>query len=608
MLIYNSVNVIVQRPIFKHKYGITQYYQLDDLQVELMAYKAGLTVEEGGLGLAGHFRNITNILYGPKSLEPWIWSPWTEKMNDSAHSHPITGLVRPHIAFSGCASSGKSHFGALFGIINWLCDPTNTYVFMTSTSLSEAKHRVWKSVVKLYMSAKDILPGKLIDSLCKIPTINEDGSHNDSAGIFLIAAAPTKEREAVGKLIGKKAKRVIFIADELPELSHAIPEAAFGNLMSNELFQFMALGNFKTRYDPFGELVEPKDGWDSINVDSDEWECRRFANFYCIHFDGMKSPNIMAGTDLYPHIYGSKQLSVHRKDFGENSAMFWRMCRSFEAPIGLDNCIYSEADLTAGRAYENTLWKSPPLAVAAMDPSFTNGGDRTVQMIGLFGISIEDLWVLQLTHTLILHDDARLKTTRDFQIARQFRDNCRKHGVLPENAAMDVTGAGSPLYSIICEEWSRSVLPVNFSGSPSTLFVRVGDQLAANKQFDRRVSELWWVGKEFMRFSQLRGVTKELARELRARYYETTKGADGLKVSVEKKEDMRKRIGFSPDEGDCFAIMIELARQRHNFLAGGEGKGPSSINKDWEREYMQVSEMYSNARYEEPSHDEIIIS
>ncbi len=593
----------MQRPIFKHRYGITQYHQLDDLQVELIAYKAGLTIEEGGLGLAGHFRNITNMLYGPKSREPWIWSPWSDKMCDVAHEHPITGVARPHVAFSGCASSSKSHFGALFGIINWLCDPWNTYVFMTSTSLSEAKHRVWKSVVKLYMAAKDILPGKLIDSLCKIPTVNDDGNHNDSAGIFLIAAAPTKEREAIGKLIGKKAKRVIFIADELPELSHAIPEAAFGNLMSNELFQFMALGNFKSRYDPFGELVEPKDGWDSINVDSDEWECARFGNFYCVHFDGMKSPNIMAGTDLYPHMYGSKQLNVHRRDFGDNSAMFWRMCRSFEAPIGLENCIYSEAELSAGRAYDKAIWKSPPLAVSSMDPSFTNGGDRTVQMIGHFGISIDDQWVLQLIETLVLHDDAKLiKVSRDYQIARQFRDNCKKWGVEPGNAALDVTGAGSPLYSIICEEWSHYVVPVNFSGAPSQMYVRVGDQLPAHKQFDRRVSELWWVGKEFMRFGQIKGVTKDLARELRARYYETVKGVDGLKVCVEKKEDMRKRIGFSPDAGDCFNVMIELVRQKHNFLAGGTGRGPVGQQKEWAKEVELVDQLYANVKYEEPEY------
>ena len=111
-----------------------------------------------------------------------------------------------------------------------------------------------------------------------------------------------------------------------------------------------------------------------------------------------------------------------------------------------------------------------------------------------------------------------------------------------------------------------------------------------------------------MRFTQLRGITKDLARELRARYYETMKGADGLKVCVEKKEDMRKRIGFSPDQGDCYNIMIELCRQRHSFLAGGIGQGQNAVNKAWEKEVSDVDQMYQNVRYEEPNYAEAVLS
>jgi hypothetical protein len=589
--------------LYQYEYGIESPDVLDQVQVELEAYRLDLTIEQGGLGGAAHFKNIADILYGPDSEEPFIWHPWAEKMNECAHAHPVTGATRPHIAFSGCASSGKSMYGALFGIINWLADPQNTYVFITSTSLSEAKHRVWKSVIKLF-NAVPQLPGKLIDSLGKIPTIRPDGNHDDTAGIFLIAAAPSKEAQAVGKLIGRKNKRVVFIADELAELSPAILAACFGNLMANPFFQFMAMSNFKSRYDPFGEFVSPKDGYDSISIDTEEWETEKG---YCVRFDGTKSPNIMMGRDEFPWIYGSKQLATHKKDFGENSAMFWRMCRSFEAPISIDNSIYTEADLLAGLAYKQTVWMSPPTPISAMDPSFSNGGDRCVQIMGSYGLSIDSVWTIQVDEIRVLHEDAMKRVPRDYQIARQFRDNCIAMGVAPQHAGTDVTGAGAPLYSIISEEWNSLVLPVNFSGAPSETYVRANDTLMAKSQFDRRVSELWWVGKEFMKYGQIRGITKDLARELKARHYETAKGPDGLKVCVESKKDMRERLGFSPDQGDAWAVLVEVCRQRLGALAGGSGLGLVGSKQAFDTELELVNQIYSNVSYEEPQYQEALI-
>lgn len=583
--------------IFTHRYGIKSYKQQSDLWVELKAYQMDLTPEKGGLGPAQHFKNICMMLWGPKSEEPLAWHPWFEKMNETVHQHPLTSKLRPHVAFSGCASSGKSHYGGAFAIVNWLCDPLRTYVFVTSTSLSEAKHRIWKSVVRLYTGATILSSvGKLVDSQGKICTLKEDGKHDDTAGIFLIAASVSKEREAVAKLIGKKNKRVLLLADELPELSHSILDAFFSNLISNEINQFVAMGNFKSRYDPFGEFVKPVTGWDSINIDSEEWETERG---YCVRFDGMKSPNILSGKDEFKFLYGSKQLAEHKKNFGETSALFWRMCRSFDSPVGLDNIIYSEADLIAGKVTEKPMWMTPPIRVSTLDPSFTNGGDRSVQYIFNYGQTTNGLWTIHLDEKFVLHEDASVAVPRDFQIARKFRDNCISKYVSPENAGIDSTGAGSVLLSIIHEEWDARVMGINFSGYPSDLQVTVTDPVTARDKFDRRVSELWYVGKEFMKYGQIKGIHDDLARELKARQYETKKGPEGLKICVETKKDMKARIGFSPDEADCFVLGVDLCRQRFGALAGGIDTGMRKANTSWEQQVKDADALYANADYSE---------
>lgn len=587
---------------FRHRYGILLPRQENDLTVELKAYQLDLTPEQGGLGSAQHFRNVVEMLFGPKSDEPFIWHPWVEKMNEVVHRHPITGKIRPDVGLSGCASSSKSQFLGLYAIINWLCDPQRTYVFCTSTSLSEAKHRIWKSVIKLYTSCQGLQSvGKLIDSQGKICTLKMDGKHDDTAGIFLIAASTSKEREAIGKLIGKKNRRVFLLADELPELSHSLLDAYFGNLISNPITQLVAAGNFKSRYDPFGEFVAPKGGYDSINVETDEWETEKG---YCVRFDGMKSPNILAGKDVYKFLYGSKQLTEHKKNFGENSAMFWRMCRSFESPVGLDNIIYSEADLIAGRVDQQPMWMSHPVRLSVMDPSYTNGGDRTIQLILEYGQTTNGLWSIHLAEYIPIFEDASKAEPRDYQVARKFRDNCLSRGVSPENAALDSTGAGSVLLSIVSEEWSPLVVGINFSGAPSEKLVSASDPVTAKDKFDRRVSELWWVGKEFMKYGQIRGVNGDLARELKARTYDTRKGPEGLKIVVEPKKDMKLRLGFSPDIADSFCMGIELCRQRFGALAGGENTGLRRTEKSWDNVIALADSLYQNAKYEEPVYAE----
>jgi len=586
----------VTYPLYNITIPQTSPEHLNPLQLELVCYRHGVTVEQGGLGRAGHFKKITQMLWGPKSAAPFIWNPWAERMNDAIHSHPITGAACPHVAFSGSANSNKSHYAGAYGVINWLCAPTMTYVFITSTSISDSKHRVWKSVNKLFTAVPG-LPGELVDSKAKIVTKKPTGKHDDTAGIFIVAGAPGKAREGIGKLIGKKNPRVIVIADELPELSPAILDASFSNLNANPFFQFIAMGNFKSREDPFGEFIEPKDGWDSINISSEEWECAKY-NAYCLRFDGLKSPNLVEGRDIYPFLYGSKQLKEHRAAYGEHSAQFMRMVRSFETPIGYDNCIYSESDFVTGKAYEQVIWRGEYVRVAGADPAFTNGGDRFVIYFGKFGLSKDGVWTLQFDHFKVLHEDVRKlsERNRSYQMADQIKKECTDWGVKPEHFGLDATGAGRPFADVVEEVWSRKIYRVDFSGSPTDRVANADGKLA-KMAYDRRVTEIWYVGKEFLKSGQLKGLAKEATREAKARRYETVKGAEGLKIKAETKPDMKERLLFSPDIIEAGFVMVDLCRERLRFvpaqLNAVTPRGPDSFRNL----AKQTNKVYRNAVY-----------
>lgn len=558
--------------------------QPSPFQVELFCYRHGIGPDQGGLGRAGHFKRIVEMLWGPKSPKHFVWHPWAEKMNEVCHEHPITKSPYPHVGISGCGSSGKTDFGAVYGLVNWLVDPKNTLILCTSTDLKASRKRIWGSIVQYYQPIAGGCPAKLVDSMGIIRTDDGSGIFNDKSGVALIAGEKKKEKEAIGKLIGSKNKRVILLADELCELTEAILDAAFSNLTTNPFFQMVAFANFKSRYDPFGIFAEPINGYDSITVEDQEWETRRG---WALHFDGLKSPNILAGKDEWP-IYGSKQLAAHRKDLGPDSALFWRMCRSFESPLGIDDVIYSESDLAVGRASAEPVWYGEVTKLAAADPSYTNGGDRFILWLGKMGRVREGDTVLYFDRFLTLFDDATKskERTRAFQMADKVKKECESYGVAPKNFGIDVTANGTQA-DVIEEVWGRGVYRVDFSGSATDRRFSALNPKTAKEQYWNRVSELWYVGLEFLKHGQLKGIKLDQAREMKARKYETIKGAEGLKIRVESKKDMKVRLGFSPDIADAGFVMLDLARQK-GFRAGVEtaikqsdsfGKLAKDINK-----------------------------
>lgn len=574
------------------------------LEIELSCFAHG-TKSRGGESdnRPHHFKQVVKMLWGPKCKKHFVWNPWNEKMLEEA-------CIRKWLSLSGCAGSQKTDFLSVWGLVNWACMPLSTGVLMTSTSLSESRQRIWGRVEEYFMAASDkngnpLLPGKLISSRGRLKTFQTGVAASDRSGLHLIPGDRSKEKENIGKIIGFHNKRVIFLCDEMPELSPALTEAAQSNLIVNPYFQFIAAGNFKSIYDPFGIMASPKDGWGSVTPEHDEWET---INGKCLRFDGLKSPNILAGRKLYPGMYSTEDLEEHRKGLGEHSAGFWRMCRSFPCPEADANRIYSEADFLKGDAMGTVKWIQPPVSVASLDPAFATGGDKAIARFGLLGttaIPNDDLgprsgkMTLLLTERLELREDIRIKDeNRALQVAKLFRDACVQRRVEPENAAFDGSGGGIVFGSLLTEIWSPKLLAVQFGGSASQRPVSSKDNRPAKDVCTNRVTELWFAGVDFFHSGQIKGLDNYAAIDLTERRYDTTKGTSGLKLKAEKKEEMKSRMGRSPDDGDAFLILLELCRERLGFMADGmEGKRVIRHNS-FKRRAELTNRIYSNVAYE----------
>lgn len=584
------------------KYGIEFPDDWNDFDIERFCFLRNLGPETGhpeALGSAGHAIAGISLLWP----EDFIWTPWAEgmiegfcrkrKLDDEERqqrgesieavesgevtAEPIVASTwasyeamqrEEFIGLAGCASSGKTATMAVWGIWNYVCEPTHTKVFATSTSLKAAKNRIWGQILHFWSRmtvGKEL--GKPVKSYGVIEGVNRDGNFVSDRGLELIAGEQKREAESSDKLIGFKAPRVIFLADELSALSHGLVKTAKGNLNKNAMFQFIGSSNPDKYGDPFGLLCEPKDGWESISAEDEEWESKEG---YVLHFDGTKNPNIQAGRDIYPMLMTNQDYKDAKESHGETSPSFWRMIRGFWSPTGKDDAIYSEPDLIHGGVLQIVTWRGRYTPLAFMDPDFSSDGDGCAFLHALLGEDKENKMVFNYEGVEYFRENREDDTPRSYQIVELARKRCADLKIEDNHFGFDGSaGSGQTFGDVMDMQWTSRAFKLSFGGSASTREVMYeGRKLQANDIYWNKVTELWYGLKEFLFSAQIAGLRTELQlwKELTTRLYEV-KGKNMVKA--EPKKEMRGRVGYSPNEADALVGAIELARTRMKFSPTG---------------------------------------
>ena len=412
----------------------------------------------------------------------------------------------------------------------------------------------------------DDAPIKIRDSIGNAAYINEKDILIERAGLSLISAEKSKTKEAVGKFIGIKQKRVILIGDELSELSEAILNAGLTNLSKNPSFQMIGMSNPNSRFDAFGVWSTPKDGWDSVDTNlDDKWETKWNGTY--IRLDGEKSPNIMAGETIYPWLPTEEKLAEDKALLGVESRGYMRMVRAVFFDSDETTGIYTENEITSSGAMKKVDWQGSPINLCGIDPAFTNGGDRTIMYTAKCGYDSTGQYVIEFGDAIHLNDDATNKAVpRTYQIVQQIKEKCEKLKIPPENVSVDATGAGAPFCDVLAGEWSGKFMRISFGGKASEKRVSANSPKIGLDLYVNRVSELWFVGKELMRTRQIFGVTSDLAQEITERNYDMVKSG-GLRMKIESKPEFKSRFGKSPDLADAAFLALDCARQRLGLVA-----------------------------------------
>lgn len=528
------------------------------IDIELLAFLEGWN-DLGALGKYQHGVNAVNLIWNSGEKPNIIWTPEMEKMFKAACEYKKLGITGP-------ASCNKSHFGALWALLNFYAKPEMTMVIMTSTSVTAAKQRCWASVVKLYNAMpKDLrLKAKMVGSngILRYREIDDDMATTDARGITLVAAEAKQDANAVGKLIGRKSERMIFVADELPELSPSILTAQ-ANLQTNPDFQFIALGNAKDCFDPFGKFCTPLNGWASINENTEEWDIR---GGKVIHFDALKSTNYVTGRQVYPFMPSFQTIEDARDEYGENSLTFFRMYRGFFPPSGAVESCYSSYDLAkhiqSGEPdWEEVNGKKLFTDIAGADLSFVSDGDKTVLTHLRVGRGKDSKWRVYMVKQEIIKENILAKQeSRTASICSQIKRYLDEHKIEYQHFAYDSTGGGAPWGDyMMMMLGARRLIPIHFGGKASEMIGNGVDRRPAYERYSNRCTEIWFSANEFLRGEQLYNVSDKICEELTMRRYRS--GERG-KLMVEPKKDMKLASGRSPDFADSYLLTLTAAMEK----------------------------------------------
>lgn len=481
------------------------------------------------------------------------------------------------IGLAGNAGASKTTPVGAWAVMDWLACPSKTTSMVASTTLSDSEKRIWGRVEGFYKIAqKSMKPfggiaGHLVGYrhiIAYEDIISKDPDREYLNSISAIAYEEGQEGEkAITKTRGTHNDRVRLMVDELADMQLNVNGVRF-NLKANIDFVYIGIGNPKAGRNPHSELCEPEYGWETVDKEFDDWKTKTGT---CVFLSGERSPNFQAPPEEYPPFpylltYQRKVEYLQLAHGNIYDLEYWRNCIGFWPTSEVERTVLSRALLAKAQLEEEPVWGVKPLKiVCGFDTGWAMGGDKCCASFMKVGENEDYVTVAHYIKTSSYQPDVR--EVFETSIAQQVVADCINMKVKPADFGMDVSGDGGKMLQAIMIEWMKAdpagaqIVPLSSLGKPSERRVSQEDNRMCCDAYDRKVTEYWYSFRQAIQCRVLYGLDMkkfpDLVDQLTERYYDLKSN----KISVEKKDEMKKRIGHSPDEADSATYALEMARR-----------------------------------------------
>lgn len=562
-----------------NKYGL-EWTVEDEPQIDLaIIQKGGSFVYDGsdpkmkgkkiGLGLFHHFKEFESLVWPDDDHHRW-----SDLILKTALENDVIGILGP-------GDAGKTYPVAKWILVDYFSHPNETLTVVCTTEERGAEQRIFGAIKQLLVRAQvkfPWLPGKIIDSENAITTddLKKDKARSMSKGIVWV---PCKMRSNdyshVRNFVGFKQKRMRLVADEAQFLGSSFLDA-LANYWGKGSVKAFVMGNPVDPMDCLGQACEPLDGWETHPepTKTTTWPTK-WQNGICINFYGLDSPNFDYPENeptKYDYMVGWKKMRFVEHKWKRDSIHWYSQVLGVMRSNITALRVLTMQLCRNNKAFEDVLWKDGKLKrIYFLDAAYSGlGGDRCVGGYLDFGECVDGIFRIKVGKLETLFVNVRLQMTPEDQIAGHIFQKCNELGIAGTDIFYDDTGRGS-LGAAFARKFGFVVpVPVPFGGRPSTRPVRhdlkkldpkksTPRHIQCDEYYSKFVTELWFSVRYVIECDQMRSLPEDVAREGCMRCY---KMVAGNKIEVEPKDEVRERLGSSPDLFDALATGIEGARQR----------------------------------------------
>ena len=529
------------------------------LAVELDCYRNRRTREEGGLGAEQHFRNAFALVWPNFEHNEWtdlvIWAWCNHK----------------YITIIGHQRASKTYTTAFCLYLDYWANPAETLTSISTVTFDGLRLRMWSDLLRAVETEaiKDPFLVRSTTNECRI--FPEEFLHLAGEKYQIHGMSISRTSDAAGRIRGGHANRRRIILDEAQDMPKAIFDA-LPNPMSAPDAKAVFLSNPIEKVSEFGAWCEPKDGWSSVSEGDLHWPTKKGG--ICLHFDGLQSPNIRAGKTLYPYLLTQQSIDEIITAHGRDSVQYWALVRGWFPPDGMVAKVFPSG--TVDRAQKALTFDFQPQKCATLDAAFEH--DNCVMHIGELAMPVfgEKQYKISGEETIVFKFEASANAEpKDYQIAHWVMVECRERQILPKHFIMDITGNARGVFAILQKEWSDDVQGVDYGGAATDRNLRGDDVRKCSDIYKWFVSELWFRASEYCKAGIIGGLEKldpRTVEDLSIRRYELVQGRDTKLMKVEAKDEVKGRLGRSPDFGDAFVQFGELLMRLGTVPGGGRWK------------------------------------
>ena len=501
-------------------------------------------------------------------------------------------------------SSQKTSHAVEYSLLRYLASPENTLVILSTTTMDKLDIGVYAELTSLWKTARKLhpwLPGNSIAYKRAITTddIEEDEVRDLRKGCVCRPCFSSNRFVGLGTLAGVKQENIIYLCDELQFMADAF-SGSWPHLFSNGNVKIIGSGNPK--HDPEDQLsisAEPRDGWGAHGepMKTEVWETK-FMGGKCVNLVGTDSPNFDVPADVpepFPKLIGRKYEHRMAHDHGRDSFEYYRLVKGVMKIGFAMSRVITRQMCKEFHAGEEVVWKdNNQVRGYSLDPSY-GGEDRCVGRPWKFGEDVDGRQILWFGPYRIFHIDisGRNPLSVEDQIGVICAEELITYNIPAENLFYDACGKGTIGAAFARQIKSGVPIAIDSGGRttkrPVRADLKVLDEATGierpkrcDEHYSKFVTEMWFSWSYTIQADQMRGLDDETIAEGCARIYYT---AAGNKIEVEPKndpkakEDLKRRLGKSPDLADVAAIAVEGARQR-GFVIGKLGEQTEAEEKE----------------------------